>query len=168
LAPRIYHHLVVSLPGGGRTVVNTKLDLTCGGFAIDPLGVRQPPLHAWYTPLMIRVSVPATVEAGTTLRYAVTLSNPTKSAIRIDPCPAYIETATGVGVHVLKTYALDCDRVREIPASRQVRYEMRLPIPTAAPSGVIVVAWFIDGPESTPSPAKLRVQNNRRHSTESK
>jgi hypothetical protein len=38
----VYDHLVVSLPGGGQVDVPVALDLSCGGFSVDPLGVRLP------------------------------------------------------------------------------------------------------------------------------
>ncbi len=41
LRQHVYHHLVVSLPGGGKLDVSVALDLSCGGFSIDPFGVRQ-------------------------------------------------------------------------------------------------------------------------------
>jgi len=155
LPKRVYHHLVVSLPGGGQTVVNGALDLSCGGISVDPLGVRQPPFHAWYSPLMIGVSIPASVNAGGTLTYVVTLTNPTASPARINRCPGYIETATGKGINIVQTKALNCDRVGEIPASGQVRYQMRMHIPNTTPSGAAVVTWTLDAPESPIGGAKL-------------
>ena len=155
LPRRVYHHLVVSMPGGGQAVVQSDLDLSCGGFSIDPLGVRQPPIHAWYSLLMMNISVPASVNAGGTLTYVVTLTNPTTTPARINPCPGYIETATGRGINIVQTHALNCDRMHKIPASGRVRYQMRMRIPNNTRSGAAVVSWTLDGPESPIGGAKL-------------
>ena len=152
---RTYHRLVVALPGGGQTVANTTLDLSCGGFSVDPLGVRERVFRAWYSPLQIAVSIPATVDAGTTMSYAVTVTNPTADPIRIKPCPGYIETATGTNINLVETHVLNCDQVRELPASGRVRYRMRMKIPATTPTGAAVVSWTFAAPESPLGVTKL-------------
>jgi len=161
LPRRVYHRLVVSLPGGGQTVVNGSLDLSCGGISVDPLGVRQPVFRAWYSPLKIDVSIPASVNAGTTMTYVVTLTNPTADPIRINPCPGYIETATGKDINIVETHTLNCNRLREIPANSSIRYEMRMHIPHNTPTGAAVVSWTFAAPESPLGVTKLlHIQGN--------
>lgn len=152
---RPYHRLVVSLPAGGQTVVNGALDLSCGGFSVDPLGVRQPVLRAWYSPLTIEVTIPAAVDAGTTLSYVVTLVNPMSGPIRISPCPGYIESARGKGINIVETYALNCNGLREIPAAGRIRYGMRMHISNDTPTGDAVVSWTLAEPEAPIGVRKL-------------
>jgi len=154
---RIYRRLVITLPGGGQTVARTALDLSCGGFSVDPIGVRPKPFHAWYSLLKINVTVPATVRAGTILTYVVALSSFTTSATHIDRCPVYFESIKGNGVQVVKTYRLNCDHRPEIPANGAIRYQMRIPIPAHAPAGILTLAWSIAGPEAPIGGAKLAV-----------
>jgi hypothetical protein len=92
---------VISLPGGGQTVANGPLNLACGGVSVDRLTVRQPQFHAWCSPLRINLTIPANVNAGATLTYVATLTNPTTRPIRINPCPGYLESLTGQGIKIV-------------------------------------------------------------------
>lgn len=156
---RTYHRLVVTMPGGGRALVDATVNLACGVMSVQPLSVRQPvpPPPTWHSSLTTILAVPPTVHAGSTLIYVATLSNQTDHSIRVSPCPIYNESLIGAGVVVKVLGELNCDRVREIPAAGRVRYEMRAPIASNATTGELRIRWGLSESVSSGAEAAVRV-----------
>ena len=82
------------------------------------------------------------VRAGTLLTYHVVLSNPTKAAISLRPCPAYLQSrfsqATAGADNAVNDGALmrlNCAPVRSIAAGGRRRFEMRVRVPPRLAAG---------------------------------
>lgn len=132
----------VAAPNGGT------IDLACArwfsGFgtrlrAPDP--VKANPLHA----LQVTSTMPATVRAGTRVRYRVTLSNPTGHAVALSPCPTYTEFLTPARSDPQRaqhTYRLNCAGAGgRIPAHGRVVFAMQVPAPPTP--GAAKFGWSI-------------------------
>lgn len=136
--------IAVTVPGGGEVTLPGEFDLTCelstGQFGLPPPPPIDPP--KWFLGLTVSLTVPATVDAGSTLSYVMTLGNSTTHTIRFARCPGYAEGVLGPHVEITAFHALNCDQVRAIPASGRVRYEMRLRIPRDTPTGDFALAWM--------------------------
>ncbi len=96
--------------------------------------------------LQARLQLPAGVRAGTTLRYTVTLTNPTKTAVVLHPCPGYTEGLYASGLVVRRSFALNCRPVHAIAAHGHVRYAMRLAVPRRAAQSIAKIGWNLDTP----------------------
>jgi hypothetical protein len=156
----IYRQLRITI-GGSETVhaaPTVSIRQACGLF-LSSFG--RP---ARYTPLApapgtaatlhASAQLPQTVRAGAVLAYTITLANPTTTAVTLKPCPSYNEGIYRAGHVVRRWLALNCDRVRTIPAHTRVRYAMQLAIPAASPPGVAKFGWSLDTP-SGPSVGRI-------------
>jgi hypothetical protein len=151
---RRYRALVFMLPAGGGLVSapESSLVMTCGFLKMSQLGLPAPeptgPTPKPGTPDMLKVSVamPATVRAGTTLRFVVTLANPTVNSVRLTPCPPYNEGIYASSGRVSRWYWLNCERVRSIAAHARVRYAMALRLPADIPAGFAKFWWVLGTP----------------------
>jgi hypothetical protein len=149
-----YRALVFALPADGGLVSapESSLVMTCGFLKMSELGLPAPqptgPTPKPGTPDVLRVSVamPARVRAGTTLRFVVTLANPTVNSVRLTPCPRYNEGIYAIGGGVSRWYWLNCERVRSIAAHARVRYAMALPLPADIPAGLAKFWWMLGTP----------------------
>jgi uncharacterized protein DUF4232 len=149
-----YRALVFALPAGGGLVSapQSSLVMTCGFLEMSQLGLRAPeptgPTPKPGTPdtLTVRVIMPAEARAGTTLRFVVTLANPTAVAVRLTPCPRYNEGIYTVSGRVSRWSWLNCEAVRSIAAHTRVRYAMGLPIPRDVPGGLAKFWWALGTP----------------------
>lgn len=97
-----------------------------------------------YRQLRVRIDAPATAAPGTPMRYVVTLTNPTDTRVRLDPCPAYTEGLS----KVVASYQLNCE-VEAIAAHASVRFAMVLPLPNdraLLPSGEANLSWNLGFP----------------------
>jgi hypothetical protein len=167
-----YHHLSVTLPGGGTVPVTVPggrpaFDPTCGfevGHFYDPIPQPDPPPPP-YAGLVASLTLPDWAQAGSELDYVVTLTNPTVQAIGLDPCPGYVEAANSGQTQTIVThpslppakqdprqvpialakqaYALNCATVTTIPAHQAVRYQMRLQLPPTTPPGSTNIYWSL-------------------------
>ena len=146
-----YHHLVIDLPGAGGTVALDAaegLDLTCG-LHLTRFFVPQPEQPDPPSPLQhlaVAIETPDTVAAGTTLDYAIDLTNRSDQPVSLNPCPAYLQAASPP-TPVKDIEALNCAPVGSIPARGTVRFEMRMPIPADTPAGELRVFWDLIGPD---------------------
>lgn len=86
--------------------------------------------------LTVNLVMPAETRAGTTLRFVVTLANPTAVAVRLTPCPRYNEGIYTVSGRVSRWYWLNCEAARSISPHGQARCAMALPIPAGVPAGL--------------------------------
>lgn len=113
--------------------------------------------------LQVRLETPASVTAGSVLRYDVVLQNPTSSAVLLLPCPAYQERLNARGGPVVEEHVLNCAGVRLVPANGEVRFDMQLAVPVSLPSssaGAIVWTldpWFSLGLPPTGPAAKVAI-----------
>lgn len=95
--------------------------------------------------LKVRLETPASVTAGSVLRYDVVLQNPTSSAILLLPCPTYQESLSSGSGRVVEEHVLNCAGIREVPAGGQVRFEMELAVPASLPaSSASGIVWQLD------------------------
>ena len=84
--------------------------------------------------------VPASIAPGEPAQYVVTLTNPTSSAVVLDPCPSYEEGIKGRPSSV-RSYRLNCAVVSRIGAHDRVRFAMELPLPDGVRPGEAVIDW---------------------------
>jgi hypothetical protein len=149
-----YRNLTFTLPWGG--VVDggsVSLSEQCG-LAISRFGLEEryvEPRAPAGTPgtLQAELRVPRTVRAGaTSLEYDVTLRNPHGSPVRLKPCPGYTEAIYVPGLVVHRSFALNCDAVRSIPAHGHARFAMRLALPRPLPASrdPVKLGWSLDTP----------------------
>lgn len=144
--------LVFTLPDGGR-VPGRRISLVeeCG-LSISDFGLPRryaPPRPAapgTVGTLVARPRLPTSVRAGSTLRFIVTLTNPTDEPVRLRPCPGYTEAVVTSTRVFRRSYALDCETVDSIPAHRAAPYAMELAVPEAAKPGIAKVAWNLNTP----------------------
>jgi hypothetical protein len=157
-----YHHVTISLPGGGGIVSLDRqpggFDVTCGlhltRFAVPQPEPSEP--HDPLTDLTVSLETPPTVNAGDTLTYVADLTNPTDGPISLSPCPGYIQSARSP-TPVKDLYALNCVPVGAIAAHGTVRFEMRMQIPADTPAGSLTIFWNLIGPSRPGSSAGLTV-----------
>jgi hypothetical protein len=158
-----YHHLAITLPGGGTIRVDdpSGLDVGCGvhltRFFVRPADLPQP--HDPLSDLQVSLEAPPSVAAGSTLVYVVDMTNPTDHAISLDRCPGYVEVAFGSPIK--EVYELNCAPVRAIAAHRVVRFAMRLPIPADTPAGSLRLEWSLAAPFSVTTEAPVAVTSGR-------
>ena len=127
--------------GRGRVRVTfpAALNLACG-LAASRFGAPPPPPPGSRSPLNVltaTIAIPATLTAGATASYTVTLRNPSRAPVRLTPCPSYTEylgVFTGPGKHLYQErhYYLNCAAIRQIAAHRSVTFAMRIPVPAQA------------------------------------
>jgi hypothetical protein len=151
---RRYRALVFALPAGGGLVSapQSSLVIMCGFLRMSQLGLLAPqptaPTPEPGTPdtLTVGAAMPAEARAGTTLRFVVTLANPTAGAVRLVTCPRYNEGIYTISGRVSRWYSLNCEGVRSIAAHARVSYAMALPIPTNVPAGFAKFWWALGTP----------------------
>jgi hypothetical protein len=127
--------------GRGRVRVKFRaaLNLVCG-LAASRFGAPPPPPPGSRSPLNVltaAVAVPATLTAGVTASYTVTLRNPSRAPVRLMPCPSYTEylgvfTGPGKDLYQERHYYLNCAAIGQIAAHRSVTFAMRIPVPAQA------------------------------------
>ena len=89
---------------------------------------------------------PATVSAGATLAYTVTVSNPKSVAIAFDPCPtwkALIDNPAGPHGMTQVSGPIDCATTPAVPAYGQITLDMQINVPTEA--GIAKFVWWLSG-----------------------
>jgi hypothetical protein len=152
-----YQGLTISTSSGVSTVVHKPhLAFPCG-MATTPFFTPTPAPRYPKNPLVgliPRLRLPATVTAGATLFYVVTLTNPASQPVALSPCPAYLENSS---IPTKLVYRLNCQSVRTIPAHGRVTYEMEMAIPTTAPSGMTKVGWILFGASTFWGHGQVRV-----------
>jgi hypothetical protein len=126
---------------GGRVRVEfpAALNLVCG-LAASKFGAPPPPPPGSRSPLNVltaAVAVPATLSAGATASYTVTLRNHSAAPVRLAPCPSYTEylgvfSGPGRLLSVARHYYLNCAAIRQITAHRSATFAMRIPVPAGA------------------------------------
>ena len=126
---------------GGRVRVEfpAALNLICG-LAASEFGAPPPPPPGSRSPLnalTATIAVPATLSAGATASYTVTLRNHSRAPARLTPCPSYTEylgvfSGPSRPLSPARHYYLNCAAIRQIAAHRSVTFAMRIAVPAAA------------------------------------
>jgi hypothetical protein len=166
--PFVYRDLTFRLPNGRRLMTHTRLTRLCGGWQISRFGLPArttatvPPSPGSLDALRVAIAVPPSARAGATLRYFVTITNPTDVAVRLEPCPGYTEwfylPAKPIDHHRGAAFFLNCDALDRIAPGEHVRYEMRLRLP-AMPSGVAKFGWHLNTPNEPGAGTALTITN---------
>jgi hypothetical protein len=94
------------------------------------------------------VNAPIIARRGETLRYTVTLSNPTGSEASLAPCPSYTQSLYSEGKVASNTMRLNCSAAgNKIAAQASATFEIQLPIPASLPPGDAKLSWVLqNGP----------------------
>lgn len=138
----------VTLPSGGILTVSgaAPLDLQCGRPAVvEFAGDSSPaPPTSGEGALQVTMTAAATMSAGGTYQYVVTLTNPTNATVSLVPCPSYTEGMTGSsGLLNSRTYVLNCGTVGQLGPGASARFAMQYAIPPTIPKGPIKVWWWL-------------------------
>ncbi len=125
----------------------TVLTSNCVTAHVTPIGLPMTqPKPDSLSGLHVALAVPSRIAAGQVLKFAVTITNPTRAAVRLSPCPSY---ETGLSVAPARAYKLNCSAAPAIPAGQSRTYDMRFSIPAAAPAGLAKIGWFLLNPNRT-------------------
>ncbi|MDQ6874164.1 MAG: DUF4232 domain-containing protein [Actinomycetota bacterium] len=138
-----YTGAMLGLPGGGTVSLTESFNAGCGlgVTTYGNSGPAQPVPVSAYPGLQASLDLPASVAAGSTLRYVVTLTNGGRSVLALDPCPAYEEFYyTNASGHRL-VLRLNCLTVTRLRPGQRVRYAMQMPIPDGY--GEIKFGWAL-------------------------
>jgi hypothetical protein len=158
-----YRDLVFRLRNGGivRAGKNVTITEVCGlsmsTFGLRPAPPRPPtPPPAAVGTLTATIAAPATIRAGDTLDYVITLANPTSVTVRLSPCPGYTQGIYVDGLVGRGSFALNCDTVQAIPPHQHVRYAMRLQVPNRS-ARVAKLGWSLNDPNGPFAGTALQV-----------
>lgn len=151
-----YHRVIVVLPGGGGALnpVSITFDVACG-LSESQLGAPPPVPGEIYAPpgtpqtLTATVNMGSDVQSGTTLKYVVSLRNPTKTTVSWRICPNFTESilvipTVGRSWRFTRTYQLNCAHAKNVLPGRTVSFRMELPIAPTARSAVGKFSWQLD------------------------
>jgi hypothetical protein len=109
-------------------------------------GPSQTPPPSSLDVLTVSRSMPATVTPGTTADYAVTLTNPTRQAVKLSPCPSYEEFIAPTGTKPgqdASYYYLNCQAAPSIPAHGKLTFDMEIQVPAGV--GQAKYGWLLQG-----------------------
>jgi hypothetical protein len=136
VAPRVEIGAQPGAAVSGGTVLVSK----CAETAVSQIGLTPTePAPGPLSPLTVRLQAPASVRAGDTLRFTVRITNPTRAAIRLSPCPAY-----EVGISTARPVAYELNCSTPVIAAGQTRtYDMRYSVPASTPAGLDKIGWFL-------------------------
>ena len=113
---------------------------------VDPIQTAAPPVAPPPSAgLVATIRSPASVVAGSTLRYEVTLKNPTSDPVPLQPCPSYSESVATVSAR----YRLNCDPVGQIGPGASVVFAIQLAVPADVPLGPANLQWEAGGPATS-------------------
>jgi hypothetical protein len=139
--------LKIGTQAGLAIRAGTVLTSNCVAAHVTPIGLpmRQPKPDS-LSGLHVVLSIPSRVAAGQVLAFAVTITNPTRAAVRLSPCPSY---EMGLSVAPAKAYRLNCSAAPSIPAGQSRTYDMRFSLPAGAQAGLAKIGWFLLNPNRT-------------------
>ena len=138
-------------PGGGcQPLPPGQAGVSVGPFSPDRPLVAPAPPPSPFVLLTATIEAPASIAAGQTLDYFVTLTNPTAEPISLSSqCPAYTEslatTAALPNVWVHPTYRLNCGPVPSMAPGQSTRFAMRLAVPANIETGSGTLFWELLG-----------------------
>lgn len=142
---RRYRSVSVWIAGREYPVRDLDLESTCPITVTDWHVQRDalPVSEAWLA-LEVGIEAPSTARLGQTLRYVVTLHNPTGAAVALEPCPTYGHTIVGPDRPYSTSLKLNC-AVARIPAGGSVRFAMELTVPATVGTGLGRLEWRLGG-----------------------
>ena len=156
---KVATRIQLALPGGGvKKLDGAHVDTLCGRASLlrFDAGHHNAPAvaalsatgNAQLSQLSGVVATPDTVNRGDTLRYTVTLSNPTDAPVSLAACPAYTQSFYADGKIVSNTLRLNCAATgAQIAAKSSVTYEMQLPLQADLLAGNAKLSWALqNGP----------------------
>jgi hypothetical protein len=138
----IYHTATVTIPGGGIVVLHDDFDVECGLFT-GQFGVDQPQPEYTQSPIQgatAQIELPSAVDAGTTLQYVISVTNPTATDMVLAPCPSYQQDIGEAGTVPLE---FNCPAVHLLLAHQTQRFAMELAVPADFPTGPTYVYWNV-------------------------
>lgn len=118
----------------------------CGGNLDGYTALSSPsPVPNPYAAVTATLRLPAAITVGSSVDFTLTLTNTGAANVDLTPCPSYHEGLVVAGQAVgLKSYQLDCDAGKSIPAHSSITYAMRYDVPDVnAASGEF--AWSLFG-----------------------
>jgi hypothetical protein len=153
-ADQSWKSLELGLPSGGSVRVAVEFSSVCG-VGVSRFGVptRQQPVEPTPTPspLIAKLTAPATTHPGDSITYTVTLTNQTATPYRFESCPVYEEyltTFTGPNDDAFPTvydYRLNCAVGSSLAAGASITFQMILRVPANQPPGDAKFGWNIVG-----------------------
>lgn len=155
---KINKRLRLGLHGGGLKVLEgIHIDTLCGRATVvqfhavrgqAPAAAKASKLDSALDQLIGTLSAPDEATRGSTVRYTVTLSNPTGNAISLASCPAYTQSLYADGKAADSTLRLNCGAVgAQIAANTSVSFDMQAQVPADFAGGNIKLSWKLqDGP----------------------
>lgn len=150
-----YHRVTIILPqGSGSVAANVTFDVACG-LDESQLGVRAPTPDQLNAPpgtpqsLQATVNVVASTNSVTTLRYVVSLFNPTRRTVTWRTCPNYTESIittplTFPSQTLSRTYQLNCHAAFDVRPGRTETFVMEFPIGRVDRSSEAKFSWQLD------------------------
>jgi hypothetical protein len=150
---KVSRRIQLALPGGGIKVLDgVYLDTLCGRANVVKFQPVQKEGTAATTPSLSLVTgtmvAPDEAVRGGTVRYTVTLSNPSANPVSLAACPAYTQTIYSEGKSSASTMLLNCGGAGgQIPAKASVSFEMQAQVPADLAPGSAKLSWKLqDGP----------------------
>ena len=148
-----YSSVEITLPTGvldlPELVLRLCSDKVSSGFQQSG---SAPPAPGTVASLNVKLEIPKTVKAASTLDYQVVLENQSNETVDLNPCPVYKEVifvVTGPnGKSNSKVLELNCSTVHSIKAHQKVIYQMVIHVPSR--TGPAKFSWQIEpsGPYS--------------------
>jgi hypothetical protein len=145
--------------GGSLTLDGVHVDTLCGPARVLQMeAVQDEPKQAAKTAanaaaagkslglreLTGTITAPESVARGETLRYTVTLTNPTNAAIKLAPCPSYTQSLHTEGRTQNSTYMLNCaGAAGQIPARSSVSFAMEAVVPADMTGLGVKLSWSL-------------------------
>jgi hypothetical protein len=125
----------VAASGAGKILTSR-----CNKAEVTQIGLAPTaPKPDSFSPLVIRLQAPARARAGAVLKFTVRITNPTRAAIRLAPCPGY---QVGISSVRAAAYRLNCS-APVIRAGQSRVYDMRYAVPAGTPAGLAKIGWFL-------------------------
>lgn len=138
--------VAIGAQSNAATSAGTVLVGNCTETTVTPIGLAPTqPAPGPLTPLDVQLQVPSSVRAGTTLQFSVTITNPTRAAIKLSPCPSY---EVGISSAPTVAYELNCSTSVILPG-QTLSYDMQYSVPAKTPTGVAKIGWFLLNPSRT-------------------
>jgi Protein of unknown function (DUF4232) len=139
--------------GAGHAAVAAKtssiLVNDCVTTTVTPVGLAPgaPTVPDPLAALTVKLNSPASAKAGQTIRFTVTLTNPTSHEVRFSGCPSYEIGISSTRAWV-RAYRLNCAQPA-IRAHESASYEMQYTVPASTPAGTAKIGWFLLDPART-------------------
>jgi hypothetical protein len=115
---------------------------TIGVSPFEPAKVKPAP--PWTT-AFIRASVPdqpVRARRGGLLHFVVVLQNTSRTAVRLDRCPAYVQQLVPAGQ--VEVHVLNCAAAKPIAPGKREAFAMTIRVPKNAPVGGNGLFWGLD------------------------